>query len=108
MKPPKSQWYQPQGWMRFGVWVVVGILILYLLYMVVFQFVPRLRKIGNNYNVSLAARCVGERDARWSYLAFGKASGRGAHPRLADETAATAPTDGDWGVPGGGWAAGYP
>lgn len=50
MKKPTNKWFQPEGWLTFGAAVVVGVLVVYLVYMVVGQFLPRLRIIRRSYD----------------------------------------------------------
>lgn len=50
MKKPTNKWFQPEGWLTYGAAVVVGVLIVYLVYMVVGQFLPRLRTIRRSYD----------------------------------------------------------
>ena len=50
MKKPTNKWFQPQGWLSFGALIVVALLVSYLIYMGVMQFLPRLRNIHRIYN----------------------------------------------------------
>lgn len=56
MKKSQSEWWQPEGWMRFGSVVAVLLLVGFLIFLVVGFFLPRLRKIGKIYNSASAGR----------------------------------------------------
>jgi len=58
MKKQKSAWWQPEGWMAFGAYVAVGLVILYLIFVVVSQILPRIRKIGSVYDSAQRGRAA--------------------------------------------------
>ncbi|HEX2999028.1 MAG TPA: hypothetical protein VHR86_02160 [Armatimonadota bacterium] len=56
MKKQKSAWWQPEGWMTFGAYIVVGLLLLYLIFVIGRLIAPRLRSINKMYNSACITR----------------------------------------------------